>query len=47
MENAILTGIGLAAPAGLNAYIPLLVLALADRVTTRITLTAPYDALSS
>ena len=34
METAILTGIGLAAPAGLNAYIPLLTLALADRATT-------------
>jgi hypothetical protein len=47
VENAILTGIGLAAPAGLNAYIPLLALALADRATTRITLHAPYDVLSS
>jgi hypothetical protein len=47
VENAILTGIGLAAPAGLNAYIPLLVLALADRATTRVTLDAPYDVLSS
>lgn len=47
METAILTGIGLAAPAGLNAYIPLLVLALADRATTQINLAAPYDALSS
>jgi hypothetical protein len=47
MESAILTGIGLAAPAGLNAYIPLLALALADRATTRVTLNAPYDILSS
>lgn len=47
METAILTGIGLAAPAGLNAYIPLLTLALADRATTRVTLNAPYDVLSS
>ena len=47
METAVLTGIGLAAPAGLNAYIPLLVLALVDRATTRVTLTAPYDVLSS
>jgi hypothetical protein len=45
METAILTGIGLAAPAGLNAYIPLL--ALADRATTRVALHAPYDVLSS
>src|SRR5918995_444868 len=47
METAILTGLGLAAPAGLNAYIPLLALALADRATTRVTLNAPYDVLSS
>jgi hypothetical protein len=47
METAILTGIGLAAPAGLNAYIPLLTLALADRATTWVTLHAPYDVLSS
>jgi hypothetical protein len=47
VENAILTGIGLAAPAGLNAYIPLLILALADRATDRLTLHAPYDVLSS
>jgi hypothetical protein len=47
VENAILTGIGLAAPAGLNAYIPLLALALADRATTRVTLAPPYDVLSS
>ena len=47
METAILTGIGLAAPAGLNAYIPLLALALADRATTQVTLHAPYDVLSS
>jgi hypothetical protein len=47
METAVLTGIGLAAPAGLNAYIPLLALALADRATTRVTLNAPYDVLSS
>jgi hypothetical protein len=47
VETALLTGIGLAAPAGLNAYIPLLVLALADRATTRVTLSAPYDVLSS
>jgi hypothetical protein len=47
LETALLTGIGLAAPAGLNAYIPLLVLALADRATNRVTLEAPYDALSS
>lgn len=47
METAVLTGLGLAAPAGLNAYIPLLALALADRATTLVTLEAPYDVLSS
>ena len=47
VETALLTGIGLAAPAGLNAYIPLLALALADRATTQVTLHGPYDVLSS
>jgi len=47
VETAILTALGLAAPAGLNAYIPLLALALADRATERVTLHAPYDMLSS
>ncbi|HUG17304.1 MAG TPA: DUF4126 domain-containing protein [Thermomicrobiales bacterium] len=43
----ILTGLGLAMPAGLNAYIPLLAVALADRYTGLIHLTAPYDVISS
>lgn len=43
----LLTGLGLAMPAGLNAYIPLLALALADRYTGLIQLAAPYDALST
>ena len=47
MELALLTGVGLAAPAGLNAYIPLLVLALAARFSTTVTLGPPFDALSS
>ncbi len=47
MEHALLTGLGLAAPAGLNAYLPLLVLALADRLSDRIVLATPYDAISS
>jgi Domain of unknown function (DUF4126) len=47
VENAVLTGLGLAPPAGLNAYIPLLVLALADRFTDQVTLARPYDFLSS
>ncbi len=47
MENAVLTGLGLAPSAGLNAYIPLLIFALADRFTDRVTLGRPYDFLSS
>lgn len=47
VETALLTGLGLAAPAGLNAYIPLLVLALADRLTTQVNLSAPFNVLSS
>lgn len=43
----LLTGLGLAMPAGLNAYIPLLAVALADRYTGLIQLAAPYDTLSS
>ncbi|TVR69478.1 MAG: DUF4126 domain-containing protein [Sphaerobacteraceae bacterium] len=43
----ILTGAGLAAPAGLNAYIPLLTVALLDRFTNLVTLGSPYDLLSS
>jgi uncharacterized membrane protein len=43
----IVTGICLAACAGLNAYLPLLVLALADRVTDRVNLDTPYDFISS
>jgi hypothetical protein len=42
-----LTGILLAACAGLNAYIPLLGLALADRASTSIHLSRPYDVISS
>ncbi|MDP9373120.1 MAG: DUF4126 domain-containing protein [Chloroflexota bacterium] len=44
--DAILSGLGLAGAAGLNAYIPLLVLALAGRLGYA-DLSAPYDALSS
>jgi len=47
VEHALLTGLGLAAPAGLNAYLPLLVLALAGRLSTSLTLQRPYDLLSS
>lgn len=47
MENAILTGLGLAPSAGLNAYIPLLTIALADRFTDRVNLNDPYSFISS
>lgn len=47
MESPFLTGLGLAAPAGLNAWVPLLVLALSDRLTDKVDLTQPYDFLSS
>ena len=43
----ILTGAGLAAPAGLNAYIPLLTVGLLDRFTNVVNLESPYDILSS
>jgi nucleoside recognition membrane protein YjiH len=42
----LLTGVGLALPAGLNAYIPLLTVALADRYTGLIQLAEPYDVIS-
>lgn len=47
MESALLTGLGLAAPAGLNAYLPLLVVALVDRFSNVLALDRPYDFLSS
>lgn len=47
MITIFLTGIGLAASAGLNAYFPILVLALADRTTNFVNLPTPYDWLSS
>jgi hypothetical protein len=47
VDSSVLTGLGLAPSAGLNAYIPLLVLALADRFTNQVTLQRPYDFLSS
>jgi uncharacterized membrane protein len=40
-------GVGLAAPAGLNAFIPLLIVGLADRISTSFNLGRPYDFLSS
>jgi hypothetical protein len=41
------TAFGLSTSAGLNAYIPLLVVALLARFTPWITLSEPYDALTS
>jgi hypothetical protein len=41
------TAFGLSTSAGLNAYIPLLVVALLARFTPLVTLNKPYDALSS
>lgn len=43
----IFTAFGLASSAGLNAYIPLLVVAILGRFTDLITLTAPWNALES
>jgi hypothetical protein len=43
----IFTAFGLSVSAGLNAYIPLLVVALTAKYTDLITLSAPWDALTS
>lgn len=43
----ILSGFGLSASAGLNAYIPLLVVALLAKFTDLIHLSEPWDALTS
>jgi hypothetical protein len=43
----IFSAFGLSASAGLNAYIPLLVVALMARYTTYIKLNPPYDVLTS
>jgi hypothetical protein len=45
--EGILSGLGLAAPAGLNAWLTLLLVALADRFTGLVDLPADYDWLSS
>jgi hypothetical protein len=45
--TGLLTGFGLAGAAGLNAYLPLLVVALAGRFTDWIHLSSPFDALTS
>ena len=43
----IITAFGLSASAGLNAYIPLLIVALLGRFTNLIHLSPPYDTLTS
>jgi hypothetical protein len=43
----IFSAFGLSASAGLNAYIPLLVVALLGKFTNLITLNSPWDALES
>lgn len=43
----LLTGMGLAMPAGLNAYIPLLAIGIADRYFGLINLAAPYDLIAT
>jgi hypothetical protein len=45
--SGILTAFGLSASAGLNAYLPLLVVALLARFTNLIILSPPYDHLTS
>lgn len=47
MDSPILMGIPLAAASGLNAYLPLLIVAIADRATSQFTLERPYDFISS
>ena len=44
---SILSAFGLSASAGLNAYIPLLIISLSARFTPLINLSAPYDVLES
>ncbi len=45
--TGVMAAFGLSASAGLNAYIPLLVIALTARYTDLIQLSSPYDALTS
>ena len=45
--SGVFAAFGLAASAGLNAYIPMLTLAILARFTNLITLTPPWDALTS
>ncbi|MCJ7566566.1 MAG: DUF4126 domain-containing protein, partial [Anaerolineales bacterium] len=45
--SGVFAAFGLAASAGLNAYIPMLILALLARFTDLMTLTSPWDAISN
>ena len=45
--TGIFTAFGLSASAGLNAYIPLLTVALIGRYTNLMQLTPPWDALTN
>lgn len=47
VAGGILSAFGLAASAGLNAYVPLLIVALIARFTDWITLGSPWQALTS
>jgi hypothetical protein len=44
---AVLSGFGIAAPAGLNAWLPLLIVGLAGRFTNLIKLQQPFDVLTN
>jgi uncharacterized membrane protein len=43
----LLAGAGLSSSSGLNAYLPILILALADRIDSGFNLTGRFDAISS
>ena len=45
--SALITGFGLAAPAGLNAWLCLFIVGLMGRLTDWITLSSPFDALTN
>lgn len=47
MDNGLFMGFGLSASAGLNAFIPLLIIGIADRASSSFNLERPYDFLSS
>jgi hypothetical protein len=47
IAGGVLSAFGLAASAGLNAYVPLLIVALIARFTDWITLGSPWEALSN